>query len=36
VVVVVGGHGFPLMWTSFIGRAGPVRQLAVLLSSTGW
>jgi hypothetical protein len=30
-VVVAGVHGFPVMWTSFIGRAGPVRQLSVLL-----
>jgi len=26
-----GVHGFPAMRTSFIGRAGPVRELAVLL-----
>jgi predicted ATPase len=30
--VTAGGvHGFPAMRTSFIGRAGPVRELAVLL-----
>ena len=26
-----GVHGFPAMRTSFIGRAGPVRELAVLV-----
>jgi predicted ATPase len=31
-VVAAGGvHGFPAMRTSFVGRAGPVRELAVLL-----
>ena len=31
-VAAAGGvHGFPAMRTSFIGRAGPVRELAVLL-----
>ena len=31
-VIAVGAvHGFPAVRTSFIGRAGPVRELAVLL-----
>ena len=30
--ITAGGvHGFPAVRTSFIGRAGPVRELAVLL-----
>ncbi len=29
--VTAGVHGFPAMRTSFIGRAGPARELAVLL-----
>ena len=31
VIAASGVHGFPAMRTSFIGRAGPVRELAVLL-----
>ena len=34
-VTAAGGvHGFPAMRTSFIGRAGPVRELAVLLEQS--
>jgi hypothetical protein len=29
-------HGFPAELTSFIGRAGAVREVAGLLGGTGW
>jgi hypothetical protein len=29
--VAAGVHGFPAVLTSFIGRAGPVREIAGLL-----
>ena len=31
VTVAAGVHGFPAVLTSFIGRAGPVREIAGLL-----